>query len=167
MRVAEIQVLFDYNTWANERLLTVAAAIPAAAFVAPTRFPRGSLRDTLLHLLNALRFHLPQWEGTPPRPDLVAADFPDIAALTLQWARAEADLRAFLATLTDTDLDQPRTIVFASDGVSVTAPLWLLMTHVVNHGTQHRSDIAQILTEFGHSPGDLDLMDMLPTTPIA
>jgi uncharacterized damage-inducible protein DinB len=166
MRVAEIQTLFDYNTWATERLLTVAAAIPAEAFAAPTRFPCGSLRGGLVHLLNAVRFHLPQWASSPRQPDLAQADFPDLAAFRQQWAREEDALRAFLATLTDADLDQPGTITFASDGVCVTAPLWLLMVHVVNHGTQHRSDIAQMLTELGHSPGDLDLMDSLPVTPI-
>jgi len=75
-------------------------------------------------------------------------------------------LRAFLATLSDADLDQPRTVTFTGDGVAVTAPLWQLMAHVVNHGTQHRSDAAQMLTDLGHSPGDLDMMDMLPTAPL-
>ena len=81
-------------------------------------------------------------------------------------SRDEAELRAFLATLTDADLDQPRTITFIEDGVQVTGPLWQLMVHIVNHGTQHRSDAAQMLTDLGHSPGDLDLMDSLPVTPL-
>jgi len=162
MRVADIQELFDYNAWANGRILTAAAGITAEEFTAPTRFPRESLRACLLHILNAARFHLGQWEGGSPRAALAAGDFPDVASLITRVTLDEAALRTFLASLTDADLDQPRTISFGGDYDDVTAPLWKLMVHIVNHGTQHRSDAAQMLTELGHSPGDLDLMDSLP-----
>jgi len=166
MRVADIRDLFAYNAWANERILAAAAALTAEEFAAPTRFPRASLRGCLLHILNAGRFHLGQWEGRSPRTALVEGDFPDVAALAAQVARDEAALRTFLAALTDADLDEPRTIAFVEDNAQVTAPLWKLMAHIVNHGTQHRSDAAQMLTDLGHSPGDLDLMDNLPWTRI-
>lgn len=42
-------------------------------------------------------------------------------------------------------------------GESTTLPLGHTMLQVVNHGTQHRSEVALLLTELGHSPGDLDL----------
>jgi uncharacterized damage-inducible protein DinB len=38
-------------------------------------------------------------------------------------------------------------------------PFWQLMVHVVNHGTQHRSEAAALLTAEDRSPGELDLMD--------
>jgi hypothetical protein len=31
----------------------------------------------------------------------------------------------------------------------------------VNHGTQHRSELARYFTECGSSPGDIDLLDAL------
>jgi uncharacterized damage-inducible protein DinB len=34
--------------------------------------------------------------------------------------------------------------------------VWQTIFHVINHGTQHRSEAATILTGYGRSPGELD-----------
>ncbi len=46
-----------------------------------------------------------------------------------------------------------------SDGEPRVRPFWHTLVHVVNHGTQHRSELARFLTDRGHSPGELDLLD--------
>ena len=46
-------------------------------------------------------------------------------------------------------------------GRPFTKILWHAMAHVVNHGTQHRSEAAAMLTDFGYSPGDIDFIYFL------
>ena len=52
-----------------------------------------------------------------------------------------------------------------SESVALSAdfarPRWLVVAHVVNHGTQHRSELARYFTECERSPGDLDFLDAL------
>jgi uncharacterized damage-inducible protein DinB len=38
-------------------------------------------------------------------------------------------------------------------------PVWQMLIHVLNHGTQHRAEAAALLTAEGRSPGELDLID--------
>ena len=63
-----------------------------------------------------------------------------------------------LASLRDEDLE--RQITYSSamlPGRVFQLPLWQLMLHLVNHGTQHRSEIAMRLTQLGYSPGELSM----------
>ena len=69
-------------------------------------------------------------------------------------------MRAYVASVTDEDLQ--RTLHYQnSKGTAFQQILWHLMAHMVNHGTQHRSEAAILLTSAGHSPGELDLIGYL------
>jgi uncharacterized damage-inducible protein DinB len=86
------------------------------------------------------------------------ADLPHIAAVRHQWSAIGAGTDAFLGTLrSDEDLAR-RYRRTGSDGTVVERELWLGMLHVANHGTQHRAEVAVMLTALGRSPGDLDLL---------
>jgi len=45
---------------------------------------------------------------------------------------------------------------YSGEGYSRSRVLWHCLVHVVNHGTQHRSECALKLTNGGHSPGEID-----------
>jgi uncharacterized damage-inducible protein DinB len=166
MRVGEIMTLYDYNSWANDRILSAATALTAEQFVAPTQFPHRSVRGTLRHILAGERLWLDRWQERPLRPVPGEEEFADVTMLQARWSQEEAELRAYLATLEDADLEQHITVAFPRLEIAFTAARWTFMVHLVNHGTQTRSEVAQMLTEYGHSPGDIDLLLILPSMKI-
>ena len=152
-----LHTLFDYNYWARERILRAADKVSDAQFLAPANFSWGGLRGTLVHVLSAEWVWRSRWQGVSPTAHLRAEDFPSIPALRVRWREEETAMREFVAKLTEPDL--MRTINYTQMRGGVGAePLWQLMMHVVNHGTQHRSEAAALLTEYGQSPGDLDFI---------
>ena len=157
MQVAEVRALYDYNAWANARILRTAARVTGEQFVAPAAFSQGGLRGTLLHTLGAERIWRERLQGVPLSPPLREADFPDVGTLAARWREEEGRLDAYLATLRDEDLHREvRSTTRAGESVADT--LWYLLAHVVNHGTQHRSEAALLLTQAGRCPGEIDLI---------
>lgn len=150
--------LYDYNYWANARILEAAANLNNEQFIAPGILSHGGLRDTLVHSLTA------EWiwrmrcqERVSPPAMLNPEDFPTLVDLRTRWQAEEEALRAYVTGLTEEDLNE--TIHYIStEGISLSFKLWQILVHLVNHGTQTRSEAAILLTEYGHSPGDLDLL---------
>ncbi len=155
MHLEYLRLLYGYNAWANTRILDAAAPLTAAQLGEPGIASFGSIHATLAHTMSAQWNWLERWRGHEARFLAAAADYPDFVAIRTRFATIEAETQAFVASLDD---DAPARVVTwtNSRGKTSSRPLWQLMLHVVNHGTQHRSEIAAMLTQFGHSPGDLD-----------
>jgi uncharacterized damage-inducible protein DinB len=160
MKKSEILTLYRYNAWANARILNAAAQVSAEQFLAPASFSHGGLRSTLVHTLFAEWIWRKRWEGHSPTEWLVPEDFPSLESLRLRWDTEEKSLLAFVENVDQEKLDS--TVHYSRTGGEARENmLWHLMLHLVNHGTQHRSEAAVMLTDFGHSPGDIDLLMFL------
>ena len=160
MNKQDILTLYKYNQWANAKILNAAANVTEEQFLAPAKFPHGGLQGTLVHALSAEWIWRKRWEGISPSALLRPAEFPTFDSLRTRWEVEENELMAFVDRLTDERLN--RTFDYRSTkGEPFTRILWHAMVHVVNHGTQHRSEAAAQLTDFGQSPGDIDLIYFL------
>ena len=157
MNKQDILLLHQYNQWANAKILNAAANMTEEQFVAPAGFPHGGLRATLVHALSAEWVWRTRWEGTSPTAMLKPGDFPDFQSLRLRWADEERRLMNFVDGLSDERLNSTFDYTNTS-GKPFTKVLWHAMAHVVNHGTQHRAEVAAMLTDLGYSPGDIDLI---------
>jgi uncharacterized damage-inducible protein DinB len=158
----DIQLLYDYNRWCNAHILGTAAELTDEQFLAPGTFPHAGLRGTLVHALFTEWVWRMRWQATPPdyRLRWKPEEFPTVAALQTRRMQEETLLMEFVAGLTDTQLKSELEYT-STEGGRHTRVLWETMAHLVNHGTQHRTEAAAILTHLGHSPGDIDLIVFL------
>jgi uncharacterized damage-inducible protein DinB len=160
MNRQDILTLYKYNQWANAKILGAAEHVTQDQYTAPASFPHGGLRGTLVHALFAEWIWRKRWEGASPNHRLKPDDFPALDSLRARWAEEEKLLMTFVDSLTDEKLNSEFSYT-STDGTLHKRILWQAMVHLVNHGTQHRAEAAAILTGFGHSPGDIDLIYFL------
>ena len=157
MNKQDILILYKYNAWSNAKILDASSNITQEQFLAPAPFPHGSLRGTLVHALFGEWVWRQRWEGIPNNPKWKAEEFPTFESIRARWADEETRLMQFVADLTDERLYSIIKYI-STEGVPHERVVWETMAHLVNHGTQHKTEAAAILTGIGHSPGDIDLI---------
>ena len=154
MDVADIRFLFAYDRWATEKVLALARTVPLEEWSESNRIDRRGLGGIMLHALGAHERWRSGWQrlALPARRE--TGSLPTVDELRELWRVEWALIDAYLHGLTYEEVRGP------FDDVT----LWHTFVHVVNHGTQHRSEAAVLLTIKGRSPGDLDLIDFAPVT---
>ena len=90
MRVADLQRLYDYSSWANARLLAVVSRLSDEQFATRIAGSYGSIRNTLVHVLSAEWGWLERCGGPSRGPRLKYEDYPSVETL----AEAETNKRS-------------------------------------------------------------------------
>lgn len=157
MTAADLQLLFEYSYWANEKLFGVIARLTPEEFTRPVAGSYGSVRNTLVHVLSTEWGWLDRCGGFERGSRLRAEDYPTADSIMGDWNRVETHMRAFLDDLGDDDLE--RDVEYegaASEPRSM--PLGELLHHAANHAVHHRGQVALLLRDLGYAPGNVDLL---------
>jgi uncharacterized damage-inducible protein DinB len=149
--------LYDYNSWANHRVLESCAPVSTEKLLKQAGGSFGSLRGTLAHIMDVEWLYLERWNGRAPSSLPKQEDYPDIAAIRAHWKEVDANLNNYVRGLTAGDL--ARVVEFRNTkGILYRHPLWEIMHHVVNHSTYHRGQVTTLLRTLGESANATDMI---------
>jgi uncharacterized damage-inducible protein DinB len=154
--VKDLQALYDYGYWANQKIFDVLAQLTREEFTQQVAGSFGAVRNTMVHMMSAEWGWLDRSGGAKRGPALVATNYPTVASLVDQWRQVEADMRQFLAALTDSDLHQLREFSFGGPAFSLRRGD--LLQHAAIHCVHHRGQVALLLRSLGHAPGNFDVL---------
>ena len=144
--------LFRHNAWANERLFDACEGLSDAQLDATVAGTFGSIRDTLAHIVGAQERIAAALAETEPVNVIRERDpFPGVAALR-DADRTSGDALVELAARAETGA----TVTTTWRGEEYTLPVWLLLVQAINHATEHRTQVAAILTQQGIEPPGMD-----------
>lgn len=141
--VERSRLLLRFNEWANLRIVAAAEKLAAEDY--------APLIDQFAHLMGAQRWWFARWTGTDYGEHAIPRTLHDLRTML---GGSHDDLRKFAASLTGERVDG---LVAAPEELGEFS-IEDSIVQLVNHGTQHRSEIAVVLTERGCSPGDLDYL---------
>jgi uncharacterized damage-inducible protein DinB len=156
MHVTDLERLYDYNYWANDKLFGVISRLTPEQFTQPVAGSYGSIRNTLVHVLSAEWGWLDRCGGAKRGERLKPENYPTSDTLIGEWARIEGYVREFLSGLKDEDL--VRNIEFTLGDESQCLPLGDLLEHSAVHAVHHRGQVALLIRALGVTPGNFDYL---------
>jgi uncharacterized damage-inducible protein DinB len=158
----DIQLLFEYDRWANDRMLQAVSHLIPEQFARDLGGSLPSVRDAVLHIVGGDWIWLAYWKSTTHDAALLAdlrklreahfnADvLPDAAAVRAKCKEVEKEMAELVNSLTDQALAK------MLPARNTLISLAHLMQHVANHSTYHRGQVALMLRQLGAEPAATD-----------
>jgi len=158
MHLSDIHTMFEYNTWANNRLFSVASELSQEQFTKDLGSSHGGIHGTLHHMMGAEEIWLRRWQGESPTSFLSKEKFPTFDDLTDHWEMLDHEIMSFCHMLKSDD--EVKKIISYSDlrGNKFEQPLYQLMQHLVNHSSYHRGQVVTMLRQVGIKPVSTDMV---------
>lgn len=153
-------LLLQFNNQANDRVIEGMRGLPPDVLLNPIRQDYLSPFGLMVHIMSTDRVWLSRWQGVYPPVLITPEDVPTLDALSGMWQPLRNELQEYVAGVED---DEQSITYRMTQGVEHTAPWWMLFLHLVNHNTEHRSQVALFLATRGVDVGNLDLIDFLRT----
>src|SRR6266436_4211878 len=112
----DIRLLYEYDRWANNRVLQAASALTAEQFTRDLGGSFRSVRDTLVHIIGGEWGWLAYWKEPSHNSDFLTDlrtrrdalfnpdAFPNVAAVHSKWAEVEKEQAEFVNRLTNESL---------------------------------------------------------------
>ena len=153
----QMRKLFAFNTWAWQRVFASVEKLSDEDYHAPRQLFEGSIHGTLVHCLSAEYIWLSRVEGVSPKGLFDPEEYASFAAVLEHWQPVTVKWTNFVKELTAEQCSQ--VIEYRNTrGSGFSLLLVDILQHVVNHATEHRSQITPILYHLGVPTQPLDYM---------
>jgi len=144
-----LAAMFEYNAWANLRLLDFCAGLSDEQMDSSTVGGYGTIRETLVHLVGAEVSYVRRVNGKLPANPPNKGEFSgfDVLRDGVRWANEEL-FQLSLAASTET------MVVQTFEEGTEKYKLSDLMAQATSHAMEHRTQVASIITTLGLEPPD-------------
>jgi len=137
---------YDYHFSENRKVWNYVTSLSFEQFTQNVNYSHGSVRDQIVHLIDAEDVWFSELRDVQPSEPLPPADSDDREIIREHWDRVEQNMRAYLAELRDEMLfDKPIKEPEEDKDLIV----WQVLLHVANHATDHRAQLLRILHDLG------------------
>ncbi len=145
-----ITTIFSHNLWANTVLFERCTELTEEQLDASILGVYGSIRETLNHIMRAEKSYFSristgkQYNHPENAPQLTIEDIlrevKSTGAGFIEWAAK---------------VDEKDSVMIDWDGTMREVPKTIILNQVINHATEHRSQIMSIMTQIGIEPPDV------------
>ncbi len=151
--MALLDDFFRHNTMMNTRVLEACSELAPEQLDATVEGTYGSIGATLVHIANGQEGYTARFFGGERRKPLPEVPFPGFDVVAARLADTDAQLEVAVQRL-ETEFQ----VRVTGDDPPGTweIPARMLLLQAVNHATEHRSQIATILTQLGTQPPPMD-----------
>jgi uncharacterized damage-inducible protein DinB len=150
-----LEAAFAHHVWATSRVIDACLALSVEELETSVPGTRGPMLETLRHIVLSDAFDL--FVMTGDRAFDVEHELVSLAEARVIMDRNGSGWAGYISR--SLDPDEMVHEVDPTDGYQRWAPVGFRLAGVLNHGTDHRSQICTALTTLGVEPPRVDVMD--------